>query len=154
MQSFVNGELDILISTPMVEVGVNVPNATCMVIEGADRFGLSQLHQLRGRVGRSTHKSACFLFSSSFSKEAGDRLRFFANTHDGFAIAEYDAERRGTGDLYGTAQSGEGELFRFANPRDVEMLSMVRSLVQQENVLEYSTIKERLLLWERETHLE
>ena len=101
LERFRTGEADVLVSTTVIEVGVNVPNATVMVIENAERFGLAQLHQLRGRVGRGAHESWCFLMS-----EPNQRLRFLASTTDGFKIAQKDMELRGPGELFGTRQSG------------------------------------------------
>ncbi|MBE5772684.1 MAG: ATP-dependent DNA helicase RecG [Clostridiales bacterium] len=101
LEKFHKGEADILVSTTVIEVGVNVPNATVMVIENAERFGLAQLHQLRGRVGRGSHESWCFLMS-----EPNPRLKFLTSTNDGFKIAQKDMELRGPGELFGTRQSG------------------------------------------------
>jgi ATP-dependent DNA helicase RecG len=107
MNAFASGELDILVSTTVVEVGVDVPNATVMLVEHAERFGLSQLHQLRGRVGRDRHQSFCFLlYQSPLSEEARERLRAMTDTTDGFAIAERDLVLRGPGDFFGTRQAG------------------------------------------------
>jgi ATP-dependent DNA helicase RecG len=107
MQAFAAGQIHILVSTTVVEVGVDVPNASVMVVEHAERFGLSQLHQLRGRVGRGPGESHCFLlYQSPWTDEARDRLRALATTTDGFAIAEKDLELRGPGDFFGTRQSG------------------------------------------------
>lgn len=100
MRAFADGELDVLVSTTVIEVGVNVPNATLMIVENAERFGLSQLHQLRGRVGRGRAKSYFILVSDSRSPEAQDRLKALKNTTDGFEIAEYDLEIRGPGDFF------------------------------------------------------
>jgi ATP-dependent DNA helicase RecG len=101
LERFRTGEADVLVSTTVIEVGVNVPNATVMVIENAERFGLAQLHQLRGRVGRGTEASWCFLMA-----EPNARLKFLASTTDGFRIAQKDMELRGPGELFGTRQSG------------------------------------------------
>ena len=102
LRRFSEGALDVLVATTVIEVGVNVPNAAVMVIENAERYGLSQLHQLRGRVGRGGGESWCFLLSSS-----GRKLRVLCETNDGFAVAQKDLEIRGPGDLMGTRQSGE-----------------------------------------------
>src|SRR3954470_18001545 len=107
MGAFVRREFDILVSTTVVEVGVDVPNATVMVIEHAERFGLSQLHQLRGRVGRGTHKSFCILlYQSPLTEQGRERLKALTDTTDGFEIAERDLQLRGPGDFFGTRQSG------------------------------------------------
>jgi len=108
------GRLDVLVSTTVVEVGVDLPRARIMVVEDAERFGLAQLHQLRGRVGRGTEQAQCYFLTASEDPEALDRLRVVASTQDGFRIAEEDLRRRGTGDLQGTRQSGTPEL-RFAD---------------------------------------
>lgn len=106
MQSFKNGELDLLVSTTVVEVGVDVPNAAVMVIENSDRFGLSQLHQLRGRVGRGKYKSYCILITDNVTDEVRKRLRILSSTSDGFRISEEDLKLRGPGDFFGSRQHG------------------------------------------------
>ena len=106
MERFANGEVQILVSTTVVEVGVDVPNATIMLIENADRFGLSQLHQLRGRVGRGKDKSFCILVSDNKSEASVERLKIMKSTSDGFKIADYDLKSRGPGDFFGTRQHG------------------------------------------------
>jgi len=123
MRRFVKGEIQILVSTTVIEVGVDVPNASVMVVEHAERFGLSQLHQLRGRVGRGAEKSYCVLLTSDKQSEvARQRLGIMAETNDGFRIAEKDLEIRGPGELLGTKQSGLPE-FRIANlVRDQKIL--------------------------------
>jgi len=103
MSAFAGGEVDVLVSTTVIEVGVNVPNATLMIVENAERFGLSQLHQLRGRVGRGTAKSYFVLVSDSTTPESAERLRAIKSTSDGFKIAEYDLELRGPGDFFSDA---------------------------------------------------
>ena len=125
MRQFRDGELDILVSTAVVEVGIDVPNATVMMIEGADRFGLSQLHQFRGRVGRGEHKSYCILLSDAASDVAKERLATLEQIHDGFQLAEADLELRGPGDFFGTRQSGLPNL-RMAHLSDRELLTSAR----------------------------
>ena len=115
MQRFISGDTQILVGTTVIEVGVNVPNASVMVIESAEKFGLSQLHQLRGRVGRGSEQSYCILLSSvKASREAKNRLKIMCDTNDGFVIAEKDLELRGPGDIDGTRQSGALN-FKLAN---------------------------------------
>jgi ATP-dependent DNA helicase RecG len=110
MQDFVNHEVDILVATSVVEVGVNVPNATCIIIEGAERFGLSQLHQLRGRVQRSSHQPYCYLFADAKSERTQERMKLFLEAKNGFELAEYDLQLRGTGELTGTQQWGISDI--------------------------------------------
>ena len=106
MAAFARGEADVLVATTVIEVGVDVPNATLMVIEDADRFGLSQLHQLRGRVGRGSAKSYCVLTTHNRAPETLQRLKALCATGDGFRIAEEDLKLRGPGDFFGSRQSG------------------------------------------------
>ncbi len=126
MESFHKRELDILVSTPVVEVGIDVPNATVMMIEGADRFGLSQLHQLRGRIGRGEHESYCILLTDSPSGEAAERLAIIEKTNDGFVIAEEDLRLRGPGEFFGTRQSGFPDL-KMATLSDTKLLELART---------------------------
>ncbi len=126
MTQFQNKEIDCLVSTTVIEVGVDIANATMMVIEHAERFGISQLHQLRGRVSRGPVAGECYLFANTASPESKDRLRYFCKTTDGFLLAEKDLELRGIGEFFGTRQHGAGEL-KIANPvRDAELLSLAR----------------------------
>ena len=110
MLDFAEHRIDILVATSVVEVGVNVPNATNIIIEGAERFGLSQLHQLRGRVVRSNHQAYCFAVTESKSEKTKERLKALSTAKNGFELAEYDLQFRGTGELYGAKQSGLSDL--------------------------------------------
>jgi ATP-dependent DNA helicase RecG len=123
MKKFKNKKLDILISTSVVEVGVDIPNANIMIIEGAERFGLAQLHQFRGRVGRGEHQSYCFLFTSSSVADTTARLKVLEQTNDGFKISEADLKLRGPGQFMGTAQSGIPDIA-------MESLSDVKTIQQ------------------------
>ena len=128
MRQFKSGEADIMVATSVIEVGVDVPNATVMVIESAERFGLSQLHQLRGRVGRGGEQSYCILMSGEkLSKESRARLDAMCETNDGFRLAELDLKLRGAGDINGTLQSGMAFDLKIANPTlDVQILTVSR----------------------------
>ncbi len=135
MTRFREGEIHILISTSVIEVGIDVPNATVMLIEGADRFGLAQLHQFRGRVGRGEHRSYCLLLSDTVSPEdpqtrtTWERLRAIEDTQDGFLLAEKDLELRGPGDFFGVRQSGLPAL-RLASLSNVAVLELARTEAQ------------------------
>ena len=128
MRQLKEHEADILVATSVIEVGVDVPNATVMVIESAERFGLSQLHQLRGRVGRGGGESFCILMSGEkLSREARQRLQAMCETTDGFRLAELDMKLRGAGDINGTQQSGMAFDLKIANPTlDAELLHSAR----------------------------
>ncbi len=138
MDQFRAGEIDVLISTTVVEVGVDVPNATVMLIEDADRFGLSQLHQLRGRIGRDKHSSTCILLTKAFGEENDSmkRLTAMASTNDGFKLAEMDLEFRGTGTILGERQSGFSDLKLTHLLRDIDILTKAReeafSLIEED----------------------
>ena len=132
MQRFLTNDTQIMVATTVIEVGVNVPNATVMVIESAEKFGLSQLHQLRGRVGRGKEKSFCILLTSPrLNKEARERLNTLCATNNGFKIAEKDLEIRGPGDISGTRQSGMLN-FKLANiVQDRELLELAREMAER-----------------------
>lgn len=130
MAAFARGELDILVATSVVEVGIDVPNATVMFIEGAERFGLAQLHQFRGRVGRGEHPSYCLLVAESASPEAEERLKIVESTTDGFVLAQKDLELRGPGEFLGTRQSGMPDL-KMASLADLRLLERVREAAQR-----------------------
>jgi ATP-dependent DNA helicase RecG len=130
MARFARGDADLLVATSVIEVGVDVPNATIMVIEGAERFGLAQLHQFRGRVGRDQHRSYCILFQSSIDDEGSHRLETVASTHSGFDLAEADLRLRGAGDVAGLRQHGLPEMLA-ADLLDVAMLQRARRAAEQ-----------------------
>ncbi len=131
MEDFKNGNIDILISTTVIEVGVNVPNANIMLIENAERFGLAQLHQLRGRVGRGEFQSYCILKYEGNSKIIQERMKVISSTNDGFVISEKDLELRGSGEFFGTRQHGIPE-FKIANLfEDIDTLKMVQAIAME-----------------------
>lgn len=130
MTAFANGDADILVSTTVIEVGVDVPNATLMIIENAERFGLSQLHQLRGRVGRGSHKSYCILVSDADGDEAKARLGIMSKTNDGFKISEEDLRLRGPGDFFGSRQHGLPEMRAADLCADVNVLKLAQDEAQ------------------------
>ena len=129
MNSFRRGKIDILVSTSVVEVGIDVPNASCMVIEGVERYGLAQLHQLRGRVGRGAKQSYCLLFTTDEQK-SNERLSFFASTNSGFKLAEYDLMHRGSGELYGLRQHGASDL-ALASLADSKLVESTRETAER-----------------------
>jgi ATP-dependent DNA helicase RecG len=155
MRRFRDGELDILVATSVIEVGIDVPNATVMVIEDADRFGLSQLHQFRGRVGRGIHQSYCYVLSADASIQAQERLEVFQMTDDGFRLAEADLKLRGPGDFFGVRQSGVPEL-RIADLSDTRLVELSRTLAaklwESDPYLrkpEHAALRERMhLFWQ------
>lgn len=144
MEQFAAGEIQVLVSTTVVEVGVNVPNATVMMIENAERFGLAQLHQLRGRVGRGKHQSYCIFVNGSQRPEAKERLEIMNHSNDGFFIAQEDLKLRGPGDVFGIRQSGELE-FQLADIyQDADMLTAANEAVLNLSPEEYEKIREEL----------
>ena len=130
MQEFKNNRINILVSTPVIEVGIDIPNASVILIETAERFGLSQLHQLRGRVGRGDHKSYCVLVAETSGEFAEERLKAMEKSYDGFELAEVDLKLRGPGDYLGTRQSGLPD-FRIANLNDTNIISSARNEAQK-----------------------
>ena len=152
MQRFVKGETQIMVATTVIEVGVNVPNASVMIIESSERFGLSQLHQLRGRVGRGAEQSYCILMTGiKLSKESKKRLETMVRTNDGFEIAEVDLELRGPGDIMGTQQSGELDLKIADLAKDGQIVVLARDnarkILEEDPLLENSNhflIREKL----------
>lgn len=156
MGAFSSGKIDILVSTTVVEVGVDVPNATVMMIEDADRFGLSQLHQLRGRVGRSVHQSHCYLVMSDSSKPS-QRLREIEKSNDGFYLAEADLQLRGPGEIYGRAQHGALNL-QIAKLSDTKLIARAQNaarkfIERQENLLQYKQLASAVEKYQRLTTL-
>jgi len=158
MLDFSEHRVDILVATSVVEVGVNVPNATNIIIEGSERFGLAQLHQLRGRVIRSTHQAYCFAVSDSKSEKTRERLKALTTAKNGFELAEYDLTFRGSGELYGAKQSGLTDLGMEAL-RNIKMVEAARAeaknLVEVDPKLEdHKLIKERVLHMTQNLHME
>jgi len=156
MEQFVRHELDILVSTTVIEVGVDVPNASIMLIEGAERFGLAQIHQLRGRVGRGGHKGYCYLMMSD-SSAPPRRLEALARMNDGFKLAELDLELRGPGAIYGTLQHGALDL-RVAKLTDARLIAAARKAAQSfidrgENMVQYPLVLERVTALRAVTNL-
>lgn len=131
MSRFKKGDTNVLVSTTVIEVGVNVPNSTVMIIENADRFGLAQLHQLRGRVGRGQHKSYCILIAEAKTPEAVERMNIMTKTNDGFIIAEKDMELRGTGEFFGIRQHGLPELKMADLVKDIELVKKTRDIAKE-----------------------
>ena len=150
MKDFKDKKYDILVSTTVVEVGVDVPNSTIMLIENAERFGLSQLHQLRGRVGRNNLQSYCILHTSSKSQETKERLNIMTQTNDGFVIAEKDLQLRGPGEFLGTRQSGLPDLIIADIVKDAKILEQARdeaiNFVKTQNIDNYPKLKEQTSL--------
>ncbi|CAN5216215.1 ATP-dependent DNA helicase RecG [soil metagenome] len=151
MRHFKEKKYDILVSTSVVEVGIDVPNATIMIIEGAERFGLAQLHQLRGRVGRGNKQSYCFPFTSDRDMKNTGRLKFFSNTTSGMKLSEFDLKIRGPGDMYGTQQSGYSDL-KIASITDYPLIKKVKDSIDYfENIYlpkKYPELKKRLDIYQ------
>jgi ATP-dependent DNA helicase RecG len=150
MERFGAGEIDILITTVMVEVGVDVPNATVMIVEDADRFGLAQLHQLRGRIGRGTERAICVFFADPTTEEGKARMEAIRQFSDGFALAEADLAIRGEGSLFGTRQSGLPDLKVARLARNLDLIRKARAeafaIVDKDPTL--SNKENVLLRWE------
>ena len=152
MKLFYENQIQVLVSTVVIEVGINVPNASVMVVENAERFGLAQLHQLRGRVGRGSHKSYCVLISKQNSEIARQRAQIMVDSQDGFYIAEQDLKLRGPGEIFGTRQHGVPELSIADLARHMNVLEDVKKEAEQiiwEDPLlksqEYSGLKQQIL---------
>ena len=155
MIDFLAKQSDILVSTSVIEVGVDVPNASVMLIEGADRFGLAQLHQFRGRVGRANHQSYCFLLTENPSQRTKIRLQALISAKDGFELAELDLQLRGPGEVYGIIQSGL-PIFKIAQLSDYDLISQTKKAVEivGPNLNEYPILKNKISQMIKEVHLE
>ena len=140
MERFASGEIQVLVSTTVVEVGVNVPNASVMMIEDAERFGLAQLHQLRGRVGRGAYQSYCIFVNGSQDEKSRERLEIMNRSNDGFYIAGEDLKLRGPGDVFGVRQSGELQFELADIYRDAEILAAANVAVGSLSLEEYEQI--------------
>lgn len=156
MQQFNKGKIDILVSTAVVEVGIDIPNATVMMIESAERFGLAQLHQFRGRVGRGKHQSHCFLFTESWSVNTKKRLWAMKNCQNGFELAEKDLQIRGPGELAGIRQAGLPDL-KMASLSDIVLVKGAQKAagsIMQEGLDKYPALQQKMAEFETERHLE
>ena len=158
MREFKEGETNIMVSTSVVEVGVDIPNATVIMIEGAERFGLAQLHQFRGRVGRGTQQSYCFLFPQKYSANIFQRLKALTEAKTGFELAEYDLQFRGAGELSGSRQSGISDIGMEAlkNLKMVEVArNEARAMVETDGIAHYPLLQKRITDMQSESvHLE
>ena len=158
MRDFLDNKIKILVATSVVEVGVDAPNAAIMMIEGAERFGLAQLHQFRGRVGRSQFQSYCFIFTENSSAKTEKRLQALVSCHDGFTLAKMDLKFRGAGEIYGTAQKGFPEL-KIASLFDYKLMKeaqeeAIKIIEKDQNLKNYPLLAEKLGDWEKIIHLE
>ena len=158
MSAFVNGKINILCATSVVEVGVNVPNATVIIIEGAERFGLAQLHQLRGRVIRSSHQAYCFIFAEAKSEKTIARLRALKTAKNGFELAELDLTLRGAGELGGTKQWGITylgmEAIKNIKMVEVARLEATRLIEEDPELTKYPLLKQKVKQKVSEFHFE
>ena len=157
MKEFKANQIKILVSTSVIEVGIDIPNATIMMIEGADRFGLAQLHQFRGRVGRGEYQSYCFLFTENGSPKTQERLSALVKSNDGFALAEYDLQFRGPGEVYGTRQSGMPDL-QMATLNDLELINLTKNeaqeFIEKINLEDFPLLNDKLVQGKMINHLE
>jgi len=158
MRDFKNKKINILVSTSVVEVGIDVPDATVMMIEGAERFGLAQLHQFRGRVGRGKYQSFCFLFTDSPAKKTQERLKAILNSENGFALAEKDLEIRGPGEIFGSKQWGMPDLV-MQSLKDIFLVEKTRQaakeiLREDPELKKYPLLKQKLNRFRQKVHLE
>ena len=158
MADFTDHKIDILVATSVIEVGVNVPNATVIVIEGAERFGLAQLHQLRGRVIRSNHQAYCFVFSEAKSAVSMDRLKALVKAKNGFELAELDLSLRGAGSLSGEKQWGLSDLGMEAL-KNIKMVELARTEAQNiiatdPELKNYPLLRQHLSNKKKDTHFE
>ncbi|MDP3740735.1 MAG: helicase-related protein [bacterium] len=158
MEKFMKHDLNILVSTSVIEVGVDVPNAAIMIVENAERFGLSQLHQLRGRVGRGEHQSYCLLFAGDINEYTHARLVAVVNSNDGFELAEKDLELRGAGEIIGTRQSGFIP-FRLAKLSDKKLINLAKKeaeklLHSNPSLDQHPLLKQKVELIAHNAHLE
>jgi ATP-dependent DNA helicase RecG len=158
MSDFKSGKIDILCATSVVEVGVNVPNATVIIIEGAERFGLAQLHQLRGRVMRSSYQAYCYVFTETTSQKSIDRLKALKTAKNGFELAELDLAQRGAGQLSGSQQWGVSDIAMEAlqNLKMVEAASLeAKNIIENDiDISTYPLLKERVDQISKESHFE